>query len=107
MGAGSGAAGARDALCGWMGKEDLLAFEVHQVPSLGPFSLQVLQLTPELLWGRGGSGRVYLRRKRLATSCAGAYLCPEGFCGAGALLVRPAQVESAPSYFRTEQSEGV
>lgn len=52
VGAGSGAAGARDALCGWMGKEDLLAFEVHQVPSLGPFSLQVLQLTPELLWGK-------------------------------------------------------
>lgn len=50
MGAGSGTAGAGDALCGWMWKEDPLAFEVHHVPSLGPFSLQVLQLMPQLLW---------------------------------------------------------
>lgn len=51
-GTGSGSAVAGDVLCGWIRKEDPLAFEVYCVPSLGPFSLQVLQLMPWLMQGK-------------------------------------------------------
>lgn len=41
MGMRSGTAGAGDVLCRWMWREDLFVSEVHPMPSLGPFSLQV------------------------------------------------------------------
>lgn len=53
MGSRLGTAG--DVLRRWIWK-DLFASEVHHVPSLGPFSLQVLQLGPWLPQGRANCG---------------------------------------------------
>lgn len=81
--------------------EDVFAFEVHRVPSVGLVSLQVLQLR---LWpvkervSLGGKAGSWL----LVWAGLG-WLCPEqlrwGGCFAG-----EAQVESVPSHSRTKES---